>query len=323
MGDSGTKISLAKCKLNIPFQCISSTAGLVIASDCGFICAGVVLRGSSPNSSFDINGCTFNLTNESSLGISSSHGHKTTVGNCIFNNGMCGIMIDSEAICDAKNSTFEGCRFGCRSRDSTMKLTDCKMYECQKCIYSFGLKGNVLAKDSKFEKIALNCVECVSESSISLERCVVENSAICAVKATTNSNVSLADCKLVNCNTKVIVATGSSKIRIFSSNFESMSGNGCDFSNNSEGFFENVVFRRCSGFGILLTQSKLQMKTSQMSTVLSHCILGKQGSSLEASDCTFEFCNASAILMQSEDGTMMDCKKTTICANTVLNQCIV
>jgi len=309
MGDSGTKISLAKCKLNIPFQCISSTAGLVIASDCGFVCAGVVLRGSSPNSSFDINGCTFNLTNESSLGISSSHGHKTTVGNCIFNNGMCGIMIDSEAICDAKNSTFKGCRFGCRSRDSTMKLADCKMYECQKCIYSFGIKGNMLAKDSKFEKIALNCVECVSESWISLERCVIENSAICAVKATTSSNVSLADCKLVNCNTKVIVATGSSKIRIVSSNFESMSG--------------NVVFRRCSGFGILLTQSKLQMKTSQMSTVLSHCILGKQGSSLEASDCTFEFCNASAILMQSEDGTMIACKETTISANTVLNQCIV
>jgi hypothetical protein len=296
---------MTKCKLNVPNQCIACTAGIISANHCEFICSGIALRGSSSNSSFDIANSTFYLTTDSSMGISSSHGHKTSVSDCNFIQGMCGIMIDSEAICDVKNSKFSGCKFGCRSRDSSLKLSYCSMSECQKCVYSFGPKGILHAKDSKFEKIALVCLESVSESCITLERCSVENSAICAIKATASGNILLTDCNFLNCSTKVSVATGSSKISIIGCSFNSISGNGFDFSENSIGKFENVNFRCCSGIGVQLSRSKLSMTTTNMSSVLMHCILCKSGSSLEAKQCTFEFCNGYCIANELTDGSIV------------------
>ncbi len=306
MGDSGTKLSMTKCKLNVQNQCVSSSAGIVVASDCDFICSGIAFRGSSLHSSFDISNSTFNLTKDSSMGISSSHGQQTSLSDCKFFNGMCGLMIDSEAICDVKNSAFAGCKFGCRSRDSSLNLSNCSMQDCQKCVYSFGPKGKIHAKDSKFEKVVLNCFECVSESSITLERCIIENSASCAIKATASSSILLTDCNFINCNTKVSVATGSSRITMAGCNFNSMSGNGLDFSENSVGILDNIVFRRCSGIGIQLADSKLQMTCAKMSTILSHCILCKKGSSLDASDCMIEFCNGFNVAIESSDGVVTE-----------------
>ncbi len=305
VGDSGTKLSMTKCKIIVPNQCISCTAGLVIANHCEFVCSGIAVRGSSVNSSFDIANSTFNLETDSSMGISSSHGHKTSLCDCSFVNGMCGMMTDSEAICEIKNTNFTGCKFGCRSRDSILKLSNCKMHDCQKCVYSFGSKGKVHAKDSRFEKIAHNCFECVSESCIVLERCTIENSANCVIKATACGNMSLTDCKFENCNAKVSVATGGSTIKIASCHFNSLSGNGFDFNDNSVGILENVIFQCCSGIGIQLKDSKLYMVSSHMSTILSHCVLCNSGSSIEASRCLFEFYNGFSIAQELIDGTIV------------------
>ena len=310
LGDSGTKVSMTKCKFNIPNQCVSSIAGVVIADHCEFNCSGIALRGSSSNSSFDITNSTFNLKTESSIGISSSHAHKTHLSDCHFQDGMCGIMIDSEAICIVKKTTFTRCKFGCRSRDALLQLAACKMYDCQKCVYSFGPKGNVQANDSAFEKIALSCMEAVSESSLSLERCSVENSAVCAIKASVSSNLALTDCTFTNCNTKVIVALGSCQVRISGCSFKSMSGNGFEISDSSVALLDNVVFSRCSGIAVQLTQSKVQMLSTRMSTLLSHCVLCRKGSSFKALECSFEFCNGMVIAIELESGELVEAEKS-------------
>jgi hypothetical protein len=306
MGDSGTKLYVSKCKLNVLFQCISCAAGTLIADQCDFVCSGTVLRGSSSSSSFNITDSNFILGTESSLGISSSHGHKTSVSGCNFVNGMCGIMIDSDAICNVTKSKFSECKFGCRCRDAEIELSRCNMLDCQKCLHSFGPKGNIQAKDCKFEKITLNCMECTSESSIYLERCAVENSAVCAIKSTAKSKISMVDCVFMNCNTKVIVGTGGSIIKIVGCSFKSMSGNGFDFSDNVNVSMENVMFHVCSGIGIQLSRSKLQMTSCQISSVLSHCILMKQESSLAANECSFEFFNGKMIAIEDTKGCTTD-----------------
>ena len=323
LGDTGTKVSMTRCKFNIPNQCVSSSAGVVVADHCEFNCSGVALRGTSSNSSFDLSNSTFNLKTESSIGISSSHAHKTNLSDCSFNDGMCGIMIDSEAICTIQKSTFARCKFGCRCRDSLLQLAACKMYDCQKCLYSFGPKGNVQAKDSAFEKIALNCIEVVSESSLEFERCSVENSEICAIKASVRSKIAVTDCTFTNCNTKVFVAGGSSNVRISGSIFKSMSGNGLEFSDSSVGFLENVEFTRCSGIGIQLTQSRVQMLSTRMSTLLSHCVWCRQGSSFEALDCGFDFCNGMIVAIEIETGLTVEAENSAEAHGVLLQNCVI
>jgi uncharacterized protein YjbI with pentapeptide repeats len=321
MADSGTKLSMTKCKLSVLFQCISSSAGIVIASHCDFICSGIAMRGSSSCSSFDVTDSTFNLMTESSLGISSSHGQKSNLSGCKFVNGMCGIMIDSDAICNVTKSTFSGCKFSCRCRDSLLQLSRCEMYDCQKCLHSFGPKGNIQAKDCRFEKIALNCVECASESRIALERCVVENSATCVVKTTSNSSLLIMNCSFVNCNTKVVVATGSSNIKMVGCSFTSMSGNGFDFSDNVTVFMENIVFHVCSGIGIQLSASKLHMVSSKLSSILSHCVLCKKNSFLHATDCIFEFCNGKRVGIEQDSEIVIEADPSSCDQNIVLVNC--
>jgi hypothetical protein len=321
MSDSGTKISLSKSNLSILFQCISSTSGTVIADRCDFFCSGIAMRGSSSCSSFEITDSTFNLGTESSLGISSSHGHKTSIRGCKFVNGMCGIMIDSDAICIVTKSSFAGCKFGSRCRDSRLDLSRCSMYDCQKCLHSFGPKASIQAKDSTFEKTSLNCVECATESSIVLERCVFENSAICVVKSTASSRVSLNDCSFTNCNTKVIVGTGGSIIKIVGCSFRSMSGSGFDFSDNVKASMDNVIFHVCSGIAIQLTSSKLQMMSCQISSVLSHCVLCKNGSSLDAANCVFEYFNGKMIAIELDEDNVVNADPSDPDHHVTLNDC--
>jgi hypothetical protein len=321
MADSGTKLSLSKCKLNVLFQCVSSAAGTVFADQCDFVCSGIVLRGSSSCSSFDVTDSTFHLSTESSLGISSSHGHKTVIRGCQFVNGMCAIMIDSDALCNVTKSTFAGCKFCCRCRDSHLDLLRCSMYNCQKCLHSFGPKGNIKAFDCKFEKISLNCIECASESNIGLNRCAFNDTAICVIKSTTSSKVSINDSMFENCNTKVLVGTGGSVITITGSSFTSMSGNGFDFSDNVIVSMENVIFHVCSGIGIQLANSTLYLRSSQMSSILLHCILSKQNSTVHATDCTFEFFNGKMIVIENSSGELFDADPSNANHKVFLTNC--
>jgi hypothetical protein len=195
------------------------------------------------------------------------------------------------------------------------------MNGCQKNVYSFGPKAIVHAKDSKFEKIELGCVESVSQSSIIFERCIVENSECCAVKATSSSQISMNDCSFSNCNTKVVVATGKSNVTMVGCNFTSMSGNGFDFNDSSTGILENISFKRCSGIGVQLTSSKLKIQSSRMSTVLLNGIFCKQDSSVDAEDCIFEFINGYAIAYETDQGNVIEIANSSAEVGILMSNC--